>query len=345
MHAFLRWFAQPRLPQDAINNPLVRADLPHRVSGALAIYAKGLGQVVFPWTLSGDYSFAAEPIPQRVISPLSVLGGALMAVPPIAAIVTWVAAVVRERRGRRAATLAIVSFVLLWVPCAYFPHSNIAVLLPTVRAERFWYLPVVGASFGIALALFRLAGLERRPPIAHVGWVLVGVFLGFQAVRARLHALDYTNDLAFWRATARAAPRSAKAHLNYGVMLGARRQLDARLVENRLAMEIAPQWPMAHVYYADTLCRLGRYDEAWPHYRRGFELGTNDRNLIALGLQCLWDGKALKKHEEDLLELAGRHPGSWLAYLGRDIVYNGEKHEGVDPQYRPRGYDEGPKNK
>jgi hypothetical protein len=110
-------------------------------------------------------------------------------------------------------------------------------------------------------------------------------------------------------------------------------------------MEIAPQWPMAHVYYADTLCRLGRYDEAWPHYRRGFELGTNDRNLIALGLQCLWDGKALKKHEEDLLELAGRHPGSWLAYLGRDIVYNGEKHEGVDPQYRPRGYDEGPKNK
>ena len=62
-HAFLRWFQQPKLPQDPINNPLILADIPHRVAGALGVYASGVGQVLLPLTLSGDYSFAAEPIP------------------------------------------------------------------------------------------------------------------------------------------------------------------------------------------------------------------------------------------------------------------------------------------
>ena len=51
MHEFLRWFQQPRLPHDRINNPLVDADFPHRVAGALRVYFRGLTQVLFPWRL------------------------------------------------------------------------------------------------------------------------------------------------------------------------------------------------------------------------------------------------------------------------------------------------------
>ena len=69
MHEFLRWFAQPRLPHDRINNPLVDADFAHRVAGALRVYTGGLVQVLFPWRLSGDYSFQAEPVPTRLIFP------------------------------------------------------------------------------------------------------------------------------------------------------------------------------------------------------------------------------------------------------------------------------------
>ena len=107
-------------------------------------------------------------------------------------------------------------------------------------------------------------------------------------------------------------------------------------------MELAPTWPMAHVYFADTLCRLGRAEEAWPYYRDGMTMAPNDRNLIALALQCLWDHGAIKDKKDDLLAMSDRKPGSWLAYLNRDIVWNGEKNNGVDRKYRPRGYDEGP---
>ena len=45
----------------------------------------------------------------------------------------------------------------------------------------------------------------------------------------------------------------------------------------------------------------------------------------------------------DLQELADKYPGSWLKYLVDDIIDNGQEYQGVNPKYRPRGYNEGPK--
>ncbi|MBK7583125.1 MAG: tetratricopeptide repeat protein [Myxococcales bacterium] len=350
LHAFMVWFRQPRLPRDPINNPLVNADFPHRVAGALRVYARGLGQVVMPWTLSGDYSFPQEPAPQRVVFPESVIGALGMLAPPVLALWLWLRAWWKERRARleglefpteRLGIGLLVAVGLLWVPIAYFPHSNIPVLLPTVRAERFWYLPVVGTSLvlGGGFAWLLARARYRRWAVAAVA----GFFV-IQAFKARWHALDYTSDLTFWRATQRSVPRSAKAQLNYSVMVGAHNNdLAKRLELNGEAKRLAPQWPMAHVYYGDTLCRMNKPEEAWPHYVTGFELGPNDPNLIALGMQCLWDHKAIEAHHDELLDLAEKHPGSWLNYFAIEIVYRGEEHKGVEKKYRPRGYDEGPK--
>ena len=349
---FLHWFQQPQLPHDPVNNPLVDADLPHRVAGALRVYARGLGQIVFPWTLSGDYSFPQEPSPERVYFPESILGGLLLVLPPIAGVFIWIGSLGREMRARARAKLQGVAFGaderqgllvllaigLVWLPVAYFPHSNIPVLLPTIRAERFWYLPAFGSACVLAVLFTRL--LRSKWPW---GAAAVGAFLGFQALAGRLHAFDYSDDLMFWRATHNAAPRSAKAQLNYSVMLGARGQLEERLKINAEAMRLAPNWPMAHVYYGDTLCRLKRAEQAWPHYMRGFELAPNDLNLIALGLQCAWEEKIIEAHKDDLLAASEKHPGSWLAFLGTDLVYNGVANGGVQKKYRPRAYDEGPK--
>jgi hypothetical protein len=104
---------------------------------------------------------------------------------------------------------------------------------------------------------------------------------------------------------------------------------------------------MASIYLGDTLCRLHRAPEAWPHYERGFELASNDVNLVALALQCLWDEKMLEPDADirkKLDDIKSNHPGSWVEYLGKDILEHGEEHNGVDPKYRPRGYNEGPKD-
>lgn len=350
LHAFLAWFKQPALPKDPINNPLIDADLSHRIAGALRVYCRGLGQVVWPLSLSGDYSYPQEPVPEKLVFPESVIGGIALVGAPIAGAVLLVASWVREWRERRAGTFTLgpsarhTAYVLLalglvWIPVAYFPHSNIPVLLPTVRAERFWYLPCVGAALVLGVLLQRLVTSANR-----VARYTALVWFVWQAGMARWHAIDYTDDLIFWNATRKAVPRSAKAQLNYSVMVGARGRLEERLVANRRALELAPNWPMAHVYLGDTLCRMHRPHEAWPHYAAGFKLNPNDPNLIALALQCLWDEKALTPYKEELLQMADEHPGSWLAFLAHDIVTNGEQHQGVQKQYRPRGYDEGPKS-
>jgi len=174
--------------------------------------------------------------------------------------------------------------------------------------------------------------------------LLISAFLSVQCMQAYRHSMDYRDDLVFWRATKDAVPNSSKAHLNYSVMVGARGDLETRLHESKIAMRLAPKWPMAHIYTGDTLCRLHRPHEAWPHYAHGFDIGKNERSLIALALQCMYDEKVLTHYDEELRALADKHPGSWIAYLATDTLDNHERYQGVDPQYRPRGYNEGPKD-
>jgi hypothetical protein len=352
--AALRWYAQPNLPHDPLNNPLIGASTPYRLAGALRVYARGLGQIVFPRVLSGDYSAPQEPIPGRLVFPGSVFGAPAMVLPllagPILALSSWW----RSRRWARdlidppPALAPVVGFALVWVVVSYFPVSNIPVVLPTVRAERFWYFPAIGTAILLAIVFTRLRARMLRFGPAATGSVTVALvlFLAFQCFAARRHAFDYTNDLVFWDATRKAVPNSAKAHLNYSVMLGARGDLEGRLASSEVALRLAPQWPMANVYEGDTLCRLHRAVEAVPHYLRGFSLGANEMSLIALGLQCLWDEQQLaddSRVRDELSALAEQYPGSWLKYLVDDTLSSGETYKGVNPKYRPRGYNEGPK--
>jgi hypothetical protein len=366
MHWFRGWFHQAALPRDPLNNPLVDApDFAHRTAGALRVFWRGLVQVVFPRELSGDYSAPQEPLPDHLHEPENVLGALALIGLPIASLVLVLRGWWQERRVyRQLCTLTgckrsqldpalaprylntlgiLVAIGLMWVVVAYFPHSNIPVLLPTVRAERFWYFPVIGSSLAIGAGFVWLYQATRHRWRGAIAVGLCVAFLAFQGARARTHAFHYADDLTFWDATRKAVPRSAKAHLNYSVMWGARGRLDIRLHANREALRLAPSWPMAHIYLGDTLCRLHRPDEAWPHYRDGFKLASGDPNLIALALQCLWDESALEDHREELIALAEEYPGSWLAYLANDTLNRGEEHNGVDPKYRPRGYNEGPK--
>ena len=242
--------------------------------------------------------------------------------------------------------LTITALAMTWTVVSYFPHSNIPVVLPTVRAERFWYFPVIGTSLGLGalLAFFVDRWGSVRIRTLPVATTLVASFLLIQAMQAYRHSTDYRNDLEFWHATKIAVPRSAKAHLNYSVMVGARGDLETRLRESHIAARLAPEWSMASIYTGDTLCRMHRAHEAWPHYAKGFKLGPNDRSLIALALQCMYDEKILTDYDEQLRKIADEEPGSWIAYLAVDTLDNHEEHKGVDPEYRPRGYNEGPKD-
>jgi predicted TPR repeat methyltransferase len=142
----------------------------------------------------------------------------------------------------------------------------------------------------------------------------------------------------------RASPLSAKAILSRGTLYGTMDPV-ARLALTRHAVELAPEWPMANVYLGDSLCLMGRVGEAWPHYAKGFSLGPRERDLVAMGLQCMWDHGALAPASPlwaGLNALGNAHPDTWLDVLVQDVRAHGAVQGGVDPRYKARAFDEGP---
>lgn len=345
---FKHYVGAPNLPVDPFNNPLAEPDATNaqRIGGALRVYARGVGQVVFPRRLSPDYSFPQEPLPDRAhpFGLTSWIGAALMIGPPIAGAWAWWQA---QRRKPLCAELSLLGYALIAWPAAFFPLSNIVKTLPTVRAERFWYVSALATAVAIAIVLALLARRSPKWWYAVAGFTLA--FLGFQGFKARAHANDFSNDLVFWKSAAEAVPNSAKAHLNYSVMLGARapeiwgwtttEAQEARLVENEWAAKLAPHWDMAFIYVGDTLCQLNRMDEAWEWYKKGFRIGPQNSGLIALALQCMSDHNALLAHGADaealITEIEKTSQNSWYAYLARDTLERERKCRGVEEPQEP----------
>ena len=88
------------------------------------------------------------------------------------------------------------------------------------------------------------AAVRARPspdgePVGTFREGVFAVFFGFQAVQTYSHAMDYRDDVTFWKATKNAVPNSAKAHLNYSVMKGARGDLETRRRPAGIALSAA----------------------------------------------------------------------------------------------------------
>jgi hypothetical protein len=237
---------QPRLPQDPINNPLALADGPVRIARldgqhAIAGDIAPEGNVVH---LDEAVAGSAGPIPARLVTVRSLLGAAFRVVPLVAGVALLVVTLVSAKRPStfRTRLLVLLAIALVWVPVAYFPHSNIPIVLPTVRAERFLVPPaagsmLVGAVLPSFLANARLFGI-RAP--GRRSWP-------FHAVSqdARMHALDYADDLVFGERPPVLSPRARRPTLNYGVMLGARNQLgrDWSRTVARWSLRRRGRWP------------------------------------------------------------------------------------------------------
>jgi tetratricopeptide (TPR) repeat protein len=333
--ALVQFFEQPPLPIDPQNNPLQVAPFALRLPTALGIYASSVLQMIAPFQLTADYSFPRE-IPHGWN--LRALLGALCFLLPLSLGVlrtarTFWNAGDSTNISTPAPYGSLLTLGLLWLPVSYLPISNLLVLLPTIRAERLLYVPAIGLCISVA-ALW--------PRVSNSPWArrLLMLSVVTSAIQARAHTLHYESDVLFWRAAAQGFPASAKAHLNLGVMLGARGDREGRIRATQTSVELAPNWHVAHVYLGDALCRAGRAREGIPHYARGLTLAPDHKDTAALALQCLWDVGEFERARPVLERAAASDPNGWLGYLLREVTAHGAENHGVPSKYRPRGYNE-----
>ncbi len=152
------------------DNPLVNAGFWTARLTAIKVIGDFLGLFLWPAHLSPDYSFNAVPLfggqasnweDAKAIVALAVC---LVAAGLIAILA------VRERRIEKP-----VLFFLGFFFIALAPTSNLIVLIGSIMAERFLYLPCIGLAGLIAAAIYAIRQRRPlRPGVLRIAWAAVG---------------------------------------------------------------------------------------------------------------------------------------------------------------------------
>ena len=246
---------------ELLANPLgVLAPLP-RLLTAIEVIGRYALRLVFPLSLSADYSFDQIPAVHTPFDP-GFLGG-LAVIAGVAALAWWA--------WRRAPAMAL-GLALLVLTFALV--SNVLFPIGTIMGERLVYLPSAGFCLVLATALGYLGG-ERHDATtpAPARWsptlvVPLAIIVALYGVRTVARNVVWREPLVFFTTMTAEAPRSARSHAELGTALAeAGRVAEAgRSFERALA--IKPEDAVILYNWGNALSSAGQWDAAAETYRR-----------------------------------------------------------------------------
>ncbi len=217
--------ALPLTAADYIDNALLKGDAWTARLTAVKIIGKYLWLLLWPQTLSADYSYNQVALADWRDATLPVAIGVIVA-----------ALVVALRLRRRQ---PVVSYFMLFFFVALAPVSNLFFLCSSTMAERFLYLPSVAFA---GLAGWLVAGFYDRAPRRTA--VLAGVLLLAYGVRTYARNEDWHDDIGFWVKLVNTSPRSFRGHAGLAAAVikhdPEHRYTDAAVASVQRALAIVP---------------------------------------------------------------------------------------------------------
>jgi tetratricopeptide (TPR) repeat protein len=174
------------------DNPIAWAGFLAGRLTALEVIARDFAVILWPATLSADYSWSQIPLFQGSLRDWIGIISALAILPATVLLFRW-------------NRVAFFFFVLGLVWLA--PSANLLYPTGTIMAERLLYLPALGVAACLVLAVYAL--FVRRPNLAPV---LLSVVAALLAVRTWTRNLDWKDDLTIAEASVVSSPRSFKTH-------------------------------------------------------------------------------------------------------------------------------------
>lgn len=210
---------------------------------------------------------------------------------------------------------------IAWFAAFVFVVSNLVVLIGAVMAERFLYVPSVGACVLLA-ALVERGLASARAPLRAGAFVLGAALVVGNATAALLRIPDWCDEERFWRVFLAQDARSEKAHQALGDLHWKRSQAgDAGSTEPALqflrdgaalAADDPEHTTRDHVEIvlrlADRLRTLGRAEESLPWFEESLRALERDANLSAFPIADVRVLHALA------LEATGRTEDARAAY-------------------------------
>jgi hypothetical protein len=259
---YIRGQVLAKLPSALVpfgDNPLVGAGFWTARLTAIKVIGKYLWLLLWPSRLSCDYSY--NQIPLFTWRDWQ----ALIAVAACAALAA--VAIVCYRRGKP------VFFFIAFFFAALAPTSNLALLIGTIMAERFLYLPSIAFAGCLVVAVYAVC--RRLPSVAPVALALVSVAF---AARTYTRNFDWLDDLSLWTSAVKVCPGSYKTHtiLATDLIIAKRPALDAAVGEAGRSLAILDPLPdqrnISAAYVNAGLCYRMKGDTlAAPQSRYWFQ--------------------------------------------------------------------------
>ena len=183
-----------------VDNPISGAGYLTGRATAIAVIGRYLWLLVWPRTISADYSYNQIPL----FNWHSTAWQQWCAVAAVAGLLLLLA--VCYRRSRTG------FFLLAFSALTLLPAANLVVTTGTIMAERLLYLPAVGFAAAVAFGIHRLGRrLGLRPMAAAVALGAVGAAYG---ARTYQRNPDWQNDETLFASAAEAVPHSFRPHMS-----------------------------------------------------------------------------------------------------------------------------------
>jgi len=212
-----------------VDNPLFGVDFVTARLTAIKVIAEYLWLLVWPSALSCDRSYNQIPLADwrdwGMIAALAIIAGLL--------------AVAAKCYRRHKAVFFFIGFSALTL----LPTANLIVIIGSIMAERFLYLPAIGFAACVVMAVYA-AGKRFgwQPYAAPLLLSACAIALG---VRTYVRNQDWKDEETLWRSAIAVSPQSFKTHFALGNVLVERgpATVDATVAEYEKATAILDKVP------------------------------------------------------------------------------------------------------
>ncbi len=298
-----------------VDNPLLGAGFFAARFTAIKILAKYLWMLIWPAKLSWNYYYAEIPIARGALQDW-------FAWIVIAIVIVSVCKALQRNRA--------VFFFVAFAFIAIVPTSNLLILIGSIMADRFLYLPAIGFSACIVIGAFALGERLKSRAVAPIILCLVILALG---IRTWSRNSDWQDNSTLLEAGIRDTPNSFASHFGLATNLyvsdPSHFNLDRVIVEAEKSLAILDPLPDSQ-NFEDAYANAGTYYQLKGDLllKSGAD-GKSNPSVEATkayqrALQILLRGAAIGKSYDEQIrakEMARGKTDSEIPHVGSKSLY------------------------
>lgn len=264
---------------ELLNNPFLKAvngvyvpfTFAEKLATMAVVFLKYLSLLFLPHPLTNDYYPHFFSV-KNFADPLVWLG--------LMAFIALIALAVKIRNQQ-----AMLAFGMMFFLCTISIYSNLFFPIGTFMSERFAFTPLLG--FALCLTVFFIWVEKKVKPLSQV--VLMLVLLSF-SVKTFTRNQVWKDNFTLFTTDVKVSVNSAKAQVAAGGALfdrgkmqadATKKQADfeASLVHLTKALELYPEYKLAHELKSSVLIYQSRFEEAIQWIDNSLKVFPNDKNL------------------------------------------------------------------